>query len=186
LLLLALCCCLGVTARKANRASRSVQAKRRDCERGSCQTGPEDDRGNCVLRCQSALCFQKIYGEEELEPGEIDPRRSRTFTACLNAEERETRRQKLRERRYGGSAPSPADAAAAEAAVEAEEAAEEAAEEEAAQVAGEEAADLQDGDVVEGGAGDEEAEADKAEGTPFARAADVAAEEQETHQAVEL
>jgi hypothetical protein len=52
------------------------------------------------------MCYQKIYGEEELEPGEIDTRRSRMFTACLTTEERENRRQQVRERYYGNKQPS--------------------------------------------------------------------------------
>lgn len=141
--LLLLCThCMPATARarKAHRTSRSIQAKRRECERGSCLKLPEDDRPNCVLRCQSAMCYQKIYGEEELEPGEIDLRRNRMFTACLSTEERDSRRQKVRER-YPGNSKQPSASTRSPFAAEVAELA-------AAAVSGGEA-------VVDGAAGDD-------------------------------
>eukprot|EP00967_Tisochrysis_lutea_P136955 scaffold244982_cov33-Tisochrysis_lutea.AAC.1 len=108
----------GVDARKAHRTSRAVQARRRECERSNCKDHDEDERANCILRCQSQACYQKIYGEEELEPGEIDVRRGRLFTACLTAEEREVRRQKLRDRRYGGPLAASVSSVASQAEVQ--------------------------------------------------------------------
>ena len=66
-----------------------VQNRKRECEQGDCKEVHEDDRGNCVLKCQSAACYEEIYMPEELEPGEIDLKRQRLYNACLTKEARE-------------------------------------------------------------------------------------------------
>ena len=47
-----------------------VSNKKRECEE-QCAGVNEDDRSNCVLRCQSEACYTEIYLPEELEPGEL-------------------------------------------------------------------------------------------------------------------
>ena len=76
------------------RGNKKVQSKKTECERGECAAVPEDDFGNCVLKCQSAACYEEVYGAEELEPGEIDHKRTRLFTTCVNAEQRRSRKKK--------------------------------------------------------------------------------------------
>lgn len=66
----------------------TVQHRKRECEI-ECKDEHDDDRSNCVLRCQSEACYQEIYMPEELEPGEIDLRRQRQFQACLSKEVRD-------------------------------------------------------------------------------------------------
>eukprot|EP00250_Pteridium_aquilinum_P003943 c14205_g1_i1 orf=227-580(-) len=41
---------------------------------------------NCVLRCISAACYDRIYGEDPLEEGEIDFKRGREFQYCVRRE----------------------------------------------------------------------------------------------------
>ena len=80
--------------RRNNKGGRNVASAKRECERGECANSHEDDRENCVLRCQSASCYEQIYGTEELEPGEVDRERSRKFNNCLAVENRKGTRGK--------------------------------------------------------------------------------------------
>lgn len=52
-------------------------------------------------RCVCEECYQEVYGDDPLEDGEIDPERSRTFTACTRRVYRERKRKRERERRGG-------------------------------------------------------------------------------------
>ena len=83
LVLLASC---GEAAKRNSRHARNMQTRRRDCERITCAGVHEYERENCILRCRSEQCYERIYGAEELEPGEIDTRRSRLFNTCLTNE----------------------------------------------------------------------------------------------------
>ncbi|KAH7288218.1 hypothetical protein KP509_31G017500 [Ceratopteris richardii] len=38
---------------------------------------------NCALRCISTACYEKIYGDDPLEEGEIDYKRGREFLHCV-------------------------------------------------------------------------------------------------------
>ena len=55
------------SAKKRNRRNKNINAMKRECEKGDCAKEHEDLRENCVLRCQSAACYEEIYGAEELE-----------------------------------------------------------------------------------------------------------------------
>ena len=81
--------------RKGQTATYTTNRKR-DCETQECAGLHDDDRGNCVLKCQSPTCYDEVYAAEELEPGEIDMKRQRAFSACLTSEARklqQSRRQ---------------------------------------------------------------------------------------------
>ncbi|CAM6100592.1 unnamed protein product [Calypogeia fissa] len=41
---------------------------------------------NCALRCVSATCYDRIYGEDSLEEGEVDFKRGREYRTCLRRE----------------------------------------------------------------------------------------------------
>ena len=86
---------------RANRASTSAHSRKRECENGDCAGVHEDDRPNCVLRCQSEMCYNEVYMPEELEPGEIDMKRQRTFQTCLTKESRQISVDKMKRRREG-------------------------------------------------------------------------------------
>ena len=65
---------------------RTLKEVRRECESKACLHLAEDEAGNCVHECVSPLCFDKIYGAEPLEPGEVDHVRARQFNACTKRE----------------------------------------------------------------------------------------------------
>ena len=96
--------------KRSGTSSKHVSSRKRECEHNECAAIHADDRENCILRCQSAACYEQVYASEELEPGEVDTKRSREFTQCINAEARRTRRT------GGAVPPSPpvADAKTAE------------------------------------------------------------------------
>jgi len=45
-----------------------------------------DESANCVNKCTSENCFEKVYSKMPLEDGEIDNERNRAFTSCLREE----------------------------------------------------------------------------------------------------
>ena len=47
-----------------------------------------DERVNCVSKCVSPDCFEKIYGKQPLEDGEIDEVRKNRYNSCISAERR--------------------------------------------------------------------------------------------------
>lgn len=77
---------------------RSTKAERTQCEEGPCSEWSADYQPNCILRCQSEACYETVYGGNELEPGEIDAARSRSFTSCLTRERAERHRQERKAR----------------------------------------------------------------------------------------
>tara|TARA_B110001452_G_scaffold251102_1_gene239844 strand:+ start:7 stop:423 length:417 start_codon:yes stop_codon:yes gene_type:complete len=79
---------LSSVAAKRKTHQRNVNNRKRECETTTCQAVHADERDNCVLRCQSAECYEKVYGGNELEPGEIDAKRTRDFNACVTQEGR--------------------------------------------------------------------------------------------------
>ena len=98
-------------AKRRNRNMKNnAPSRRRDCERGNdgdgfeCHMADEDDRDNCILKCQSPACYAEVYAADELEPGEIDTKRSKKFNACVTKENRERGRA-------GSKPPPPADEA---------------------------------------------------------------------------
>ena len=63
------------------------------------KTDPEcvgnDDvvRENCVLRCVSPECYDKLYGHDPLEEGELDTTRGRLFRNCVRSEMKEKKKK---------------------------------------------------------------------------------------------
>ena len=87
LLLLLLLDAAPASAKRRKGAQAQGANKKRACEKVECADVHEDDRPNCVLKCQSEACYAEVYSEE-LEPGEIDLVRQRAFNSCLSAEAR--------------------------------------------------------------------------------------------------
>ena len=86
----------GVSAKKRNNGgSRKAATRKKECEQITCADVHADDavmpRDNCVQQCLSAECYQQVYADSELEPGEIDTKRSREFTQCVTKEARNNR-----------------------------------------------------------------------------------------------
>ena len=93
-----------------HKTTSSTNTKKRECEKHVCSGHNEDDKANCVLRCQSEDCYAEVYGNDELEPGEIDTRRARVFQTCLTNEQK----QKQKQKRAGGTTQAETTAAATE------------------------------------------------------------------------
>ena len=74
---------------KRRKGAQATNMRKRECETTVCEDASDDDRNNCVLECQSPECYEKVYAADELEPGEIDNKRSREFNLCLQNEMRE-------------------------------------------------------------------------------------------------
>ena len=73
-----------------NRLDRIWQARKQNCEQSTeCRDIPAAESMNCVNRCLSPVCYEKIYASEPLEDGEIDRKRERKFTDCVRQEEKE-------------------------------------------------------------------------------------------------
>ena len=85
-----------VSAKKRNNGgSRKAATRKKECEQITCADVHADDavmpRDNCVQQCLSAECYQQVYADNELEPGELDTKRSREFTQCVTKEARNNR-----------------------------------------------------------------------------------------------
>ena len=87
-LLLALCGPRTAEAKPNSRVKRALANRRRECERKTCANQDEDHIDNCILRCLSPACYDQVYADDELEPGEIDATRYRSFQTCTTLEER--------------------------------------------------------------------------------------------------
>ena len=83
---------------RQKRLDRSLTEARRDCERKTCIHLPEHEATNCVNECLSPACFAQVYGEEPLEPGELDHARFRVFNACTKREGRKVQEAFQKER----------------------------------------------------------------------------------------
>ena len=86
----------GVSAKKRNNGgSRMAATRKKECEQVTCADADPDDgelpRENCIQQCLSAECYQQVYAGNELEPGEIDTKRSREFTQCVTKQARNNR-----------------------------------------------------------------------------------------------
>lgn len=78
-----------------------LRSVRFDCqlesEENLCRTNNgRDEVLNCVNECVSRLCYEEVYREKPLEPGEIDLERAKQFSDCATAE----LRRKRYEQRY--------------------------------------------------------------------------------------
>ena len=74
--------------RKKKSYDRAWKNRRKSCQLEQCAhlVVPEND--NCVNECTSLTCYATVFGEEPLEPGEVDARREREFTGCCRREEK--------------------------------------------------------------------------------------------------
>ena len=86
-----------------------VQTRKRECE-NECAPIHEDERPNCVLKCQSDACYTEVYMPEELEPGEIDNARQRAFQNCITRESREQRLNAHKQKGQPQAEPNEAEA----------------------------------------------------------------------------
>jgi len=71
---------------------KEIRVRRQACEQ---EAGPHllpHERENIVLACVSQNCYQRIYGIDPLEEGEIDTMRGREYRSCTREELQESRR----------------------------------------------------------------------------------------------
>lgn len=71
-----------------NRQDRAWKMKKTSCELEDCGHLIPEEAYNCVNKCVSDECFEKIYSTNPLEDGEIDMERNRAFIACIRQEYR--------------------------------------------------------------------------------------------------
>ena len=84
---------------KRRQAQKQKMATKKHCGEVECADVHSDGRDNCILKCTSPACYEEIYAADELEPGEIDNKRSRDFNGCLQRvmrEEQQKRRDEAR------------------------------------------------------------------------------------------
>lgn len=63
------------------------KARKQECmRRPSCLY---DESDNCMNRCISKACYEKIFASAPLEDGELDKFRNRDFLDCVKQEEKE-------------------------------------------------------------------------------------------------
>ncbi|QDZ20670.1 hypothetical protein HOP50_04g31920 [Chloropicon primus] len=62
--------------------------KLRDECTGGCTGGSDVQKENCVLLCVSPECYEKIYGSDPLEEGELDTTRGRLFRTCVRTKDK--------------------------------------------------------------------------------------------------
>jgi hypothetical protein len=93
----------GPHRRKAGyQATAEWRAVERSCRfsASACGALPTNTEDNCVLKCESPLCFKKVYGGAEgnfgegLEPGEINGILEGKFSKCLRLLEKRLRKEK--------------------------------------------------------------------------------------------
>uniref|UniRef100_A0A0G4GQ10 Uncharacterized protein n=1 Tax=Chromera velia CCMP2878 TaxID=1169474 RepID=A0A0G4GQ10_9ALVE len=72
------------------------RARRNKCVMNECSDIPEEENDDCVDKCLSPQCYQDIFAENPLEPGEVDRKRRNDFMNCVKKEvdvERRTKRK---------------------------------------------------------------------------------------------
>ena len=60
--------------------------RREECEK--LEVCKWDETENCVIRCMSMKCYEKIYGDIPLEPGEMHRDKYQLFLDCFRKEEK--------------------------------------------------------------------------------------------------
>eukprot|EP00299_Pterocystis_sp_00344_P005031 c16353_g1_i1.p1 GENE.c16353_g1_i1~~c16353_g1_i1.p1 ORF type:complete len:121 (+),score=14.63 c16353_g1_i1:49-363(+) len=89
LVLLVLLNCVEAKKKSKQTRSKEYRASEGGC-RGKC-TGLQISAGfmdPCIYKCMDSDCYAKIFGEKELEEGEVDVQRSKEFAACFAAAKR--------------------------------------------------------------------------------------------------
>ena len=70
---------------------------------GPCLSSPAARR-NCALSCVSPACYDKVYGGDALEEGELDTLRGRSYRTCVRTDMRNLQLRAERAKREGASA----------------------------------------------------------------------------------
>lgn len=85
----------GSTSSSNKRVERELRTMRQDCsETTDCHLHLVEERTNCIHRCISNPCFERVYGTQPLEDGEIDIGRRRGFDSCVRDELRRNKQKR--------------------------------------------------------------------------------------------
>ncbi|KAI2503422.1 protein of unknown function (DUF4787) [Fragilaria crotonensis] len=85
----------GSTSSSNKRVERELRTMRQDCsETTDRQLLLVEERTNCIHRCISNPCFERVYGTQPLEDGEIDIGRRRGFDSCVRDELRRNKQKR--------------------------------------------------------------------------------------------
>mmetsp|Transcript_12052 Transcript_12052/g.15781 ORF Transcript_12052/g.15781 Transcript_12052/m.15781 type:complete len:128 (+) Transcript_12052:103-486(+) len=85
-------------SRKRNRGRLELKALLKECEqKGDCPGVPEENV-NCFYDCLSPSCYDEIYGDNPLEPGEIDFDRYQKFEKCLKDERTQLKKERRKQK----------------------------------------------------------------------------------------
>jgi hypothetical protein len=80
-------------SKKKNKKYQTHKIKKDECAKGECNHLTADIADNCVNKCISVDCYEKIYGRSPLEFGEIDNRRNKSFMECVREEIRQLQKK---------------------------------------------------------------------------------------------
>eukprot|EP00658_Telonema_sp_P-2_P067781 TRINITY_DN56717_c0_g1_i1.p2 TRINITY_DN56717_c0_g1~~TRINITY_DN56717_c0_g1_i1.p2 ORF type:complete len:128 (+),score=15.87 TRINITY_DN56717_c0_g1_i1:164-547(+) len=73
--------------RGSNRSDKEYRNAFSRCERAApCDSLDAYEIPKCALKCVSTSCYEQVYGEDELEPGELDHMRRKSFKDCFRAQ----------------------------------------------------------------------------------------------------
>ena len=79
--------------KKRRRAEVLLQDTRRQCEMEACIRFLPEEAMNCVQLCISPNCYERVYGGNPLEDGELDIDRAQQFELCVKEEMKEARKR---------------------------------------------------------------------------------------------
>lgn len=78
-----------------------MHVQRIQCERQCLLEWVPEEAMNCVHTCRSPTCFEKLYGKDPLEPGQVDMERADLFDKCHLSEILERKKLEREARRNG-------------------------------------------------------------------------------------
>ncbi len=64
-----------VDAKNESPFDRALKKKQKTCDKEICKKHIENYNENCINQCTHVECFNKIYGTDPLEDGEVDNKR---------------------------------------------------------------------------------------------------------------
>ncbi len=64
-----------VEAKNESPFDRALKKKQKTCDKEICKRHIENYNENCINQCTHVECFNKIYGTDPLEDGEVDNKR---------------------------------------------------------------------------------------------------------------
>merc|ERR1712166_625641 len=70
--------------RNNNRSDKEYRNAFAKCEKNStCTALVKEEVPRCALQCMSSSCYTQVYGDDQLEPGELDHHRRKLYKDCF-------------------------------------------------------------------------------------------------------